>query len=92
MDSVHQTFVGRVAGRARAVLDMYGDLTRQNELWAGTPDYSNAITQDDIDSVAQFASAGLTKQQLADGIYALELIRGNVTNALAALAILSELG
>lgn len=91
MDAPLSNFVSRAGNYARAELDLYGDLTQQNVLWAGTPDYDARITQQEIDSVPAFAAAGLTAQQVADAVYALEQIRGIITNALPALTVLAHL-
>ena len=91
MDAVLQNFVSKTAQLSREQLARYGDLAQQNVLWAGSPDYAERITQEEIDSVPSFAQAGLTAAQLADAVYALEQIRGVMTNALPALAVLAQL-
>ena len=91
MDAVLQSFISKAAQHARAELALYGELAQQNVLWAGTPDYQGRITQDAIDEVPSFAGAGLTAEQLADAVYALEQIRGIMTDALPALAVLAGL-
>lgn len=91
METVHQNFISRMSNEARTMLDQYGALSQQNVLWSGTPDYQHLITQAEIDSVPSFNGANLTTQNLADAAYALEQIRGILTNALPALTVLANL-
>lgn len=91
MENVLQNFISRCGNYAKAELDMYGNLAQQNVLWAGTPAYNTRITQAAIDGVQSFADAGLTEAQVADAVYALEQIRGIITNALPALTVLANL-
>lgn len=91
MENVLQNFISVTGREARAQLDRYGDLTQQNVLWLGTPDYDTRITQEGIDSVASFADAGLTLTQVADAVYALEQIRGIMTAAMPELTVLAGL-
>lgn len=91
MDAPLSNFINRAGNYAKAELDLYGKLTEQNVLWAGSPDYDARITQQEIDSVPSFVAAGLTAQQLADAVYALEQIRGILTNAMPALTVLANL-
>lgn len=91
MENVLCNFISNTSNRAKTQLGEYGELTQQNVLWAGTPDYATRITQEGIDSVPSFADAGLTKQQVADAVYALEQIRGIMTNAMPALTVLAGL-
>lgn len=91
MSSAHQNFVSDEGRLAKVFLSEYGDLAQQNVLWAGTPNYQNLITQEEIDSVPSFLGAGLTKPQLTDACYALEQVRTLLTNALPALTVLAKL-
>lgn len=90
MDAVLERFVRDAGNQARQVLEQYGALTVQNTLWSGTPDYSTRIDGAALATVDDFVSAGLTDAVLSDGIYALEQVRAAVTNALAALSVLSQ--
>ncbi len=91
MEIVHQNFISTVAFNARIAMDRYGELTQQNVLWSGSPNYDELITQEEIDTVERFHGAGLTTQHLADAVYALEQIRGILTNAMPALTVLAKL-
>jgi hypothetical protein len=91
MEKVLQDFISRCGNYAKDELALYGDLAQQNVLWAGSPGYNARITQDAIDEVPSFAGAGLTAAQVADAVYALEQIRGIITNALPALTVLANL-
>ncbi len=90
MDAPLKSFVEGVGNQARQQLEQYGALTVQNTLWAGTPNYNALIDATAIATEADFVAAGLTEQQLTDAVYALELIRVTITNALAALSILAQ--
>lgn len=91
MNNAHQNFISDESGLAKRILAEYGELSQQNVLWAGTPNYDELITQEDIDSVVTLAGAGLTTTQLADACYALEQVRGILTNAMPSLTILAKL-
>lgn len=91
MQNVHIDFINRMSRDTKSILNLYGPLTQQNVLWTGTPDYGTIITQELIDSVVMFESAGLTKQNLADVAYALEQIRTILTNAMPSLSVLANL-
>lgn len=91
MDATRQDFISRMGRDAKTLLDLYGPLTQQNTLWAGTPAYNTDIDQAAIDSVESFAGAELTAQQVADAAYAMEQIRGILTNAMPALTVLANL-
>lgn len=91
MENVLQNFISRIGNEAKSQLAHYGDLTQQNVLWLGTPDYINRITQEGIDSVPSFADAGLTYQNVADAAFALEQIRVLLTNAMPALTVMANL-
>lgn len=91
MSNVHQNFVSRSASMAKQLLDLYGELVQLNTLWAGTPNYQSAITQEMLDAVNEFSGAGLTLQTLADSEYILAQILNNLQNALPALSVLAEL-
>jgi len=91
MDAVHQNFISSTSSTAKTFLDKFGELTQLNVLWAGTPDYDTIITQELIDSVPSFHSAGLTVAQLSDTLYVLELIRTQLSNALPALTVMARL-
>jgi len=90
MDAVLERFVRDAGNQARQQLEQFGALTVQNTLWAGTPDYSTRITDAELATVEDFASAGLTDTVLTDAIYALEQVRLTLNNAMAALAVLSQ--
>jgi hypothetical protein len=89
MINAHQNFISQSGAQAKKLLDMYGDLQQINVLWAGSPDYDTLITQGEIDEVESFA--GLTAAQLADAEFAMATIKDTITNALPALAVLSNL-
>ncbi len=91
MSAAHQNFVSQTAYRARVMLDQIGPLEQLNTLWAGTPNYDELITQEEIDSVASFAGAGLTAQNVADAEFALATIKGQIDNAMVALTVLASL-
>lgn len=88
MEQIHINFVETTASAARQLLDMYGDLTVQNTLWAGTPAYNAVIDDTVLATVDSYVAAGLTAARLTDALYALEQVRGALTNALPALAVL----
>ncbi len=89
--AAHQNFISQTGYRSRVLLDQIGSLEQLNVLWAGSPGYDTAITQEVIDSVPAFLEAGLTAQNLADAEYALAITLTNIKNALVALTILANL-
>jgi hypothetical protein len=91
MSAAHQNFVSATSYRAKILLDQIGPLDQLNVLWAGSPGYDTAITQEEIDSVESFAGAGLTAQNLADAEYVLAGILTSINNALVALTVLANL-
>lgn len=91
MQNVEKNYVSTESNIIKILLSQYGDMSQQNVLWAGSPDYQHSITQDDLNSVPSFMDAGLTTQQLADASYAVEQIRGILTAQLPALTVLAKL-
>lgn len=89
METVHKNFIDKAAWLTRQLLDMYGDLAIQNTLWTGTPNYTTVIDDTYLQTEAEYVAAGLTDTTLTDAIYALEVIRSAITNALPALSVLS---
>lgn len=73
------------------MLSRLGPLLELNTLWAGSPNYDALITQAEIDSVPAFVDAGLTAQELADGLFALAVIKDTINNALPALTVLARM-
>ncbi len=84
-------FVNKTAITAQAFLDLYGALSELNVLWAGTPDYKDAITQDDLNSVPAFADCGLTTAQLADVEYCIGQIVGLLSAQLPSLSVVGNI-
>ncbi len=91
MSSAHQNFVSNTSTETRRLLEFFAKETQLNVLWSGAPAYQTAITQEEIDSVASFAGAGLTAQNIADAQYAMAAINTSIQNALVALTILANL-
>lgn len=91
MSSAHQNFVSKTSNEAKRLLEFFAQETQLNVLWAGAPNYDQLITQQDIDSVASFAGAGLTTQNIADAQFAMATINTTIQNALVALTILANL-
>jgi len=91
MSDAHQNFISQTSYRAKVLLDQVGPLAQLNVLWAGSPDYDTAITQEEINSVPSFVGAGLTVQQVADAEYVLASILTSINNALVALTMLANL-
>lgn len=85
----HDKFIAQSSRTAAALLLLYGELSQENVLFNGAPNYKAAITQPIID--AQASNAGLTVQNLADAEFALASILTTLTGALPALAILKGL-
>jgi len=90
MDTVLEAYVRRAGAMSRALLDAYGELTQDNVLWAGTPDYSTAIDDTALATVEDFVAAGLNDATLTDAMYALEQVRGALTSALVSLSVLAQ--
>lgn len=84
-------FVMKSSIAAQALLDLYGDLSVLNVLWAGTPDYAHEITQDDLNSVPAFADAGLTVAQLTEVEYAVGQLVALITSKLPDLSVIANI-
>ncbi len=84
-------FVNKSAIAAQALLDLYGDLSQLNTLWAGTPDYQHGIVQADLNSVPAFADCGLTVAQLTEVEYAIGQIVGLLSSKLPDLSVLANI-
>ncbi len=91
METAEKDFISRMSRDAKKLLELYGPLAQQNVLWAGSPNYQADITQEELDQVESFAGAHLTVQNVADAAYAMEQVRGILTNALPALTVLANL-
>ncbi len=91
MSLAHQKFINDTTKQARALLEFYQLATELEVLWSGSPAYQTAITQTEIDSVANLLGAGLTLQNVADAQYVMSLVKGNIQNAIVALTILAYL-
>lgn len=89
MIPAHQNFISDTSQQCQKLLDMYGDLSQLNVLWAGSPNYDALITQGEIDTVPSLA--GLTTTHLADAEFALATIKDTISNALVALTVLANL-
>ena len=86
-----EKFIVRAAKIAAAEFDLLGDMTQTNELWYGTPNWINLITDEELAEIPAFADAGLTQTKLADGIYQISAIRNQIlTGNLPALALLAQ--
>lgn len=84
-------FVMKTSAMAQTLMDLYGNLTVLNQLWAGPNAFNTGITQADLDNYPAFADIGLTTQQLADVEYTLGLILGNLNNQLSGLSIVGSI-
>jgi hypothetical protein len=91
MNPVLLRFVIEVARKCDELLNHYGDYTRINTLWNGTPNYDDLITQAVIDLEPQLVEAGITRAQLADAIAAIVNVKTAVDNALPSLTLLATL-
>lgn len=85
----HDKFIAQSSRTAAKLLDLIGELSQENVLFNGAPNYKAAMTQPVID--ANSNNAGLTVQTLADGEFALAAILGTINGALPALTILRDL-
>lgn len=86
-----EKMIVRAAQSAAKLFEDLGNLTQVNELWFGTPNWQNLITDEELMEITAFADAGLTKAKLADGIYQLSAIRNQIlTGNLPALALLAQ--
>lgn len=84
-----QDFVSQAANAAADLLALRELLDEFNTNWLGSPSYSTEITQADLDAVESFG--GLTTQELADGMYALEQVRGSINIGFVALLVMKNL-
>lgn len=91
MPAAHQNFITNNKANAQRLLDFFGEEEQLNILWAGSPNYQNTLTQEEINDVVSFAGAGLTTQNIADGQFAMATINGIIQNALVALTVLANL-
>jgi hypothetical protein len=83
----HTKFVAASSRTAAKLLDLIGELSQENVLFNGAPNYKSAITQPILDATP----GGLTVQQLADAEFAKASILTTLNGALPALAILKGL-
>ena len=74
MEAPQQNFISRVANQARLLRDSQALSNECDVLYNGTADYDTLITQEQINSVASFANAGLTKTDLDAVVYILKMV------------------
>jgi len=91
MNSTHAVFLQEAKVAARSLLDLLGAFTKQDALWNGSPSYSTQITQQVIDSRAELLDGGYTKAEIDDALYALTIIKGEITSHIASLSRLADL-
>jgi len=86
-----EKFIVKAAQSAAKLFDDLGNLTQINELWFGTPNWQNLITDEELAENPAFVEAGLDKAALADGIYQLSAVRNQILNGnLPKLALLAQ--
>jgi hypothetical protein len=91
MSSAHQNVISNASKLAKAMLEIEGEIAQLDALWNGVPAYGTAVTQADIDTVASFAGAGLTKAQVDDVIYSLKIARDSIMGNLPSMAVVAHL-
>lgn len=86
-------FVTDLGQVCQKLLDLQGSILELNELYNGTPDWATLITDQELATIADFAAAGITAQNVADAVYQVNLVRTQVlTGNLPALVVLAQVG
>lgn len=84
--------ITQLSNLAKQYLDNEGQINQLDILFNGTTNWAALVTQQAIDEIPSFAQAGLTAQNVLDGLYIMKQVRAQVmTINLPALVALASL-
>jgi hypothetical protein len=85
------TLVQKVKIIANKELELRNAIAEVDTLYNGAPNWDEALTQAEIDTVPAFEAVGLTPQQIADVIYAAKQADAQIAGNLPSMFVLANI-